>query len=141
MIHHMRNLKQSLRLTGAVFFLLSCFVMPLMTCIQKATSYAETEATITEVRAHHSTTRKGRSSTSYTLQYAYTIDGREWQGEDNDLDATSSTKAGDKIAVLYAKDDPSDSRIIRNGGFSWRMTLIFMTVSGSLFFMYYRNRG
>jgi len=136
----MHNVKQILRLIGATLCLFSSFTLPLLTCVQTATTHGETQATVTEVRLEQTTGRRGRINTKRTLRYRYRVDSTEYQGSDPNYEAGSSAKPGDLVKIMYRKGKPSDSRVSEYGMYGLKVTLIFLAVSGYLFFSFFRNR-
>lgn len=135
----MQNAKQTLRLIGAIFLLFLAFYLPLMTCIQKATTHLETEATVTEVRVSPPS-KSSRRAPDRNVQYAYTANGTEYQGYDPVYEVDASVKPGDKVMIIYSKNDPTDSRVSEFGFFGLKVTLTALVLSGYLIFTYFRNR-
>lgn len=133
-------LKQILRLLGGTFCLFGALAMPLQTCIQKASTHRETEAVVTEVKDIKGSGRRGRTTHSYRVYYAYTVDGNEYHGYGGTYEASASTRPGDKLKVVYNKNNPSDSHVSEGGGQPWTMTLGFLAISAYLFWSFNRNR-
>lgn len=133
-------MKQILRILGGLFFLFFALVLPITTCVQKATTHREKEAVVTKVETSQTKGRRGRVSTHRHLRYAYEVDGTQYNGYDWTYEADSDAKPGDNIHVLYDLGKPGDSKISENGGQSWYQTLIFLGISGYLFLSFNRHR-
>jgi len=133
-------MKQILRLFGGLIFLIFAFTMPIIHCVQKATTHREKEAVVTKVETSQSQGRRGRVSTHRHLRYTYEVDGARYEGYDWQYEADSDAKPGDNIHILYDLSKPGSSQISENGGLDWTQTLVFLGISGYLFFGFYRNR-
>lgn len=133
-------LKQILRLLGGSFLLIASLAIPTMTCVQKMSTHRETEAVITEVKDIKGSGRRGRTTHTYRVHYAYTVDGNEYRGYGGNYEASASTRPGDKLKVVYNKNNPSDSHVSEGGGQPWTMTFGFLAISAYLFWSFNRNR-
>lgn len=133
-------MKQILRLLGGIVFLFAALTMPVMTCVQKVTTHREKEALVTKVETSESKGRRGRVSTHRHLRYMYEVDGVRYDGYDWNYEADSDAQPGEQIHIVYNRSKPGDSRISEGGGLNWTQTLVFLGISGYLFFGFYRGR-
>ena len=136
----MHTIKQILRLVGAVIVLSAGLMSPLTICYRQLTTHKETEAVITNVVKTYSQGRRGRTSTSYFLEYAYQVDGRTYKGHYKDYTPVGGIENGDKIDIIYDKRNHASSTVSAGGGQGLFPTLMALAVAGYLFYSFSRHR-
>ncbi len=88
---------------GVMFIIFGAVMLIINT---KNQNYIKIEATVTDVREEQETNMDadGTSTTTYNVTVNYTVDGKEYTGN---LDNVSKQKVGDKMDIYYNPKDPN----------------------------------